>query len=203
LLCEDGTLSKPEKRLCVQPVFIRSNADDPSPTGTSFNTLLANANNIWRKCCIQFDAEDPIYIDNSSYKTITEDSAEESDLRAEVDCDDCIEIFVVDKWSPEDAHGGGATWSGGTADAKIITADSNLPIDQNHLAHELGHVLNLKHPGCATATRPAGCDDSVMEPSGFHNDNPPEQCTSNCNNASNPLLRTTFSRCCIEPELDE
>lgn len=136
--------------------------------------MLENANEIWGKCCIRFDAVDPIYIDNSLYKTITEDSTEESDLRAEVDADDCIEIFVVDRWSPADAHGGEDTWSQGTTNGKIITADSNLPIDQNHLAHELGHVLNLKHPGCAIETHPEGCEDSVMEPSGFQNDNSPE-----------------------------
>ena len=71
------------RKLLVQPVFIRNNNQDPSPTGVAFNTLLSNANIVWQKCCIQFDALPPMYINNSSYRVITaagnQTSAEESE----------------------------------------------------------------------------------------------------------------------------
>lgn len=176
------------KHLPLRPVFIQSPSRFSRVTGESFYPMLDTANEIWGKCCIHFDALcPPRYINNDDYRVLT--AAEAPDLRNEVDEDDAIEIFVVERWDPVDQYGGGATWSSGTAAAQIITCDNQLPLNQNHLAHELGHVLGLGHPGGGGTLTP-GCADSIMEPSGFYADNPSEQCRKNCLNASNPLLCT-------------
>lgn len=174
------------KHLPIRPVFIVG----PNVTGESFYPMLDTANEIWGKCCIHFDALcPPRYINNDAYRVLTE--AEASNLVNEVDEDDAIEIFVVERWDPVDQYGGGGTWGSGMGSAKIITCDNQLPLNQNHLAHELGHVLGLLHPGddVRGALTP-GCVGSIMEPSGFYADNPSEQCSKNCHNASNPFLCT-------------
>jgi hypothetical protein len=65
------------------------------------------------------------------------------------------------------------------------------------LAHELGHVLGLGHPGDTTDSLVDGCVGSVMEPSGFFADNPGVQCEDNCQNASNPHLRLRPGKYCL------
>jgi hypothetical protein len=189
------------RHLPVQPVFIRNNDQDPSPSGVSFNTLLANANTIWQKCCIQFDALTPIFVNNSSYRILSE--SEMQNLRNEVNVVDAIEIFVVDAFDPVAIAntGGGSTWSGGTANAKIITGDNQLPLNQHHLGHELGHVLKLDHPGSSDPAFIPGCSNTVMEPSGFFADNPDEQCGKNCLSATNPLVQSHWHWCRIKPDI--
>ena len=108
---------------------------------------------------------------------------------------------MVERFDPVDRFGGGATWSSGTTNAKIVTGDNQLPVNQNHLGHELGHVLNLDHPGTASGSLIPGCDNTIMEPSGFYADNPDAQCPSNCSNATNPLISTQFRVCCVRPEV--
>jgi hypothetical protein len=175
--------------LPIRPVFIGRPSALPylnRPTGASFYPLIDRANEIWRKCCIQFNVLcPPRYVEDADYRVLT--TGETSALRNEIDEENAIEVFVVSTWDPEDQYGGGATWSSGTADSKVITADNQLPLNENHLAHELGHVLGLGHPG-ADDDLVDGCVGSIMEPSGFYADNPSEQCWSNCRNASNPLL---------------
>lgn len=186
---------RPRKQLCVQPVFISPNGATPS-TGSDFYPLLARANEIWAKCCVQFVAKcPPIYVDEQDYRIST--TAEASAFKNEVDVNDAIEVFVVERLDPEDTWGGGATWGSGTAAAKIVTGDNQLPLNRNHLAHELGHVLGLGHPGDTTDGLTDGCDGSVMEPSGFFADNPEFQCQDNCNNAANPLLCTIPWQWCL------
>lgn len=93
-----------------------------------------------------------------------------------------VEVFFVEVSDPVGLHGGGVCYSGGTANTKIITYDTNLPINLYNLAHELGHALNLSHPpGNSTP-------GSLMEPSGFCADNPALMSNQNCDNASNPLF---------------
>lgn len=181
------------KELCVQPVFIAADGATP-PTGSDFYPLLARANEIWSTCCIQFTAKCPKYVNNQDYRVSTQ--AEAVAFKDEVDVDDAIEVFVVERLDPEDTWGGGATFGSGTAAAKIVTGDNQLPLNKNHLAHELGHVLGLGHPANPGGLV-AGCDGSVMEPSGFFADNPDFQCLSNCRNAANPLLTSVPYRLCI------
>jgi hypothetical protein len=70
-------------------------------------------------------------------------------------------------------------------------------VNQNHMAHELGHVLALGNPGNSGDNLVDGCAGSVMEPSGFFADNPGVQCDANCQNDSNPLLRLRPGKYCL------
>lgn len=199
--------------LCIQPVFIRSGPADPSPTGENFLALMNNSRDIWIKCCRTFTVRDPIYVNDTSYKILDpsstdgDNSPDEAEaLMDEVDphgTNDCIEVFVASRWDGVEWDGGGATWSSGTAAAKIVTVDQQLDVpcagtgscascgalNQNHLAHELGHVLNLCHPAnCPDPARPRGTATTIMEPSGWCADNPDSQSRHNCVSASNPLV---------------
>lgn len=209
--CPFGTTAR--RTICVQPMFVRTGPSDSSPTGSSLPTLMENAEGIWAKYCITFDVQEPIYVDDADLKVLM--TSEASELRATVDDDDCIEVFFIASWSPEDTYGGGAAWSGGTASAKIIIADNVLDVEPpsyNNPAHELGHALGLCHPVGVGSCGLAGGDYSisppvyatlgpVMEPSGFYCDNPSDQSLFNSENASNPLLVTMTKSCCPTPEI--
>jgi hypothetical protein len=197
----------PVKRLCVQPVGIKESETDPSPTGTALPALMAEAEEMWERACVRFDVRDFVYVVNPDWKTLSGNtdgttSAEESDLMDSVDTDDCVEIFFVEAWDPEGVHGGGATWSSGTAAAKIITSDENdNGIDFHHLAHELGHALNLAHPGDGDpGSLVDGSEGTVMCPSGWLRDNPDVQSAENADNASNPLLTFPLEFCCKDTD---
>lgn len=183
----------PQKELWVQPVFISPDGATP-PTGSDFYPLLARANEIWAKCCVRFRAKCPRYVDKQEYRISTQ--AEATAFKDEVDVADAIEVFMVERLDPETLWGGGATFASGTATAKIVTGDNQLPGNDNHLAHELGHVLGLDHPNNPGGLID-GCVGSVMEPSGFFADNPEFQCRFNCRTASNPLLNFVLYRYCI------
>ncbi|MGZ5436557.1 MAG: hypothetical protein ACXWID_14645 [Pyrinomonadaceae bacterium] len=179
-------------RLCIQPVRIRSGAADPSPTGAGLAFGRPGANTQWGKADVVFQVRDWMFINNAGLKVATED-AEEDTIRDSIDVADCIEIFFVENFDPEGLHGGGATWRSGLAGAQIISSDGNATfgVDLTHLAHELGHVLNMGHPG-----DPRGLYDSstntLMCPSGWHNDNPKRNSRDNASNISNPLLIWTI-----------
>jgi len=211
--------------LCIQPVFIGSGAGDPQATGEAFEELMSNSKEIWGKCCIFFWVRDPVYVNNYSYKVISpSDGAdpgispdEAQDLMDEYDDPDCIEVFMAERWGSGGWDGGGATWSSGQAAAQIVTVDEQLDVpcsgarscrscgslNRNHLAHELGHVLNLLHPGDSRSGMETGTAGSVLEPSGWCADNPASQSEDNCNNASNPLiyLSTHFGTCEYDCEI--
>lgn len=185
----------PARQLCIQPVFIAANGSTP-PTGADFYPGLRRANELWAPCCIEFVAKcPPIYIDKQQYRISTENEARA--FKDEVNVADAIEVFIVERFDPEDTWGGGVTFGSGTAGAKIVSGDNQLPLNENHMAHELGHVIGLIHPGDARPGVVAGCDGSLMEPSGFFADNPDFQCEGNCNNASNPLLCSVPHRWCF------
>jgi hypothetical protein len=217
--------TSPTEILLVQPVFIGTGPSDPSATGTVYNTLLERSAEIWDRCgtvrCISIRSRTPIYINNNAYRVLNSE-AEAAALRAEVNVADSVEIFVVEQWDPY-FDGGGACWSSGTASAKIVTCDQQLAVpcpmpvglwgcsvgaggscgDVNyyHLAHELGHALNLLHPGEYRAGMVAGSSGSIMEPSGFCRDNPDVQSAKNCRSASSPLLYTGRSTCAGSPDI--
>jgi hypothetical protein len=217
----------------IQPVFIGTGPTDPDRTGTAFDDLMTKAHEIWDRCgterCLKFTVLEPIYLNEPAYKVLDDDT-EAADLRAEVNEDDAVEVFVVREMSTALAcyWGGGASFSSGTAANKIVTCDQQLsvpcpcPVDCQdycpcggcgvdastcgavnpyHLAHELGHTLDLSHPPDASSTV-----DSIMEPSGFCCDNPDVQSAKNCRNAENPLLYWTFctdADCSGSPDIND
>jgi hypothetical protein len=213
--------SVPSEILTVQPIFIGSGRDDPDVTGTAFDTLIRRAYDLWNRCgtvhCIRILVNRPIYINNDVYRVL-DDEAEVTRLRSEVNIDDAVEIFVVERFDSALAvdWGGGGTWSSGTESAKIVTCDQQLDVpcpppcgygdcgdvNYNHLAHELGHVLNLDHPDGSYGMGPS-TPGSVMEGSGFCRDNPDRQSARNCRNASNPLLYWGRSLCAESPDISD
>ncbi len=185
------------RRLCLQPVKIRANALDLSATGAGFAFGFPGAVTQWGKSDVVFSTRPWMFINNGSLK-VASAGAEETAIRAAVQTDDCVEVFFVENFSPVSLHGGGATWASGTASAQVITSDGNAVggIDLTHLAHELGHVLALHHPGVGApnASWPDltdGNSGTLMCPSGWMNDNPKKNSQGNKTHTANPLL--TFS----------
>ncbi|MBT4404153.1 MAG: hypothetical protein HOH56_04255 [Acidiferrobacteraceae bacterium] len=185
------------RKLCLQPVRIQSSATDPDPTGDGLAFGLPGAETQWGKADVIFDVRDWQTVTNEDWKISSSDD-EEDDIRASVKDDDCIEIFFVENNDPVSDHGGGATWGGGLASSQIITSDgNNNGIDFTHLAHELGHVMGLAHPGMGTpnANWPNLIDPSsgtLMCGSGWMNDNPAINSQENKDNISNPLFTFSF-----------
>lgn len=177
------------RKLCLQPVRIRAAATDVSTTGAGLAFGLPQAKNEWAKTDVTFEIRPWKTITNAALK-IVDNSTEESQIRASVQDDDCIEVFFIENFNPVDTHGGGATWASGTASAQIISSDGNATggIDFTHLAHELGHVLALGHPSGSTGLV-SGNTGTLMCPSGWHHDNPTKNSLGNKLHQGNPLLR--------------
>ncbi len=217
-------LLRPAQILKIQPVFIGTGPTDPNRTGRAFDELMRQARELWARCgtvrCIDFSVNDPIYLDKPAYKVL-ESTAEADNLTNEVNVTDAVEVFVVDRMTFVCDWGGGKCYSLGTAAAKIVSCDQQLSVpapcpcpdycpstcppcppcqtgalNYYHLAHELGHALNLYHPPHSSST--AG---SIMEPSGFCCDNPNVQSAKNCRNASNPLLYWGSAFCLGKPDI--
>jgi len=222
-------LFQPAEVLRIQPVFIGTGPSDPSATGTAWDDLMKRAHELWSRCgsvrCIRFLVNAPVYLNKPAYK-ILETETEAGNLRAEIDVVDAVEVFVVDRMNFACSWGGGACFSSGTASAKIVTCDQQLAIpspcpcpgycpatcppcppcqtgavNDYHLAHELGHALDLAHPPGPTASLAASTVGSNMEPSGFCCDNPNVQSAKNCRNASNPLLFWGTGLCFGTPDI--
>jgi len=207
--------------LRIQPVFIGTGPDDDTATGSSYLTLMRRAASMWSRCgserCISFSYNPPIYIDEDQYRVI-DNETEFWNFSNEIAVDDAVEIFFAEQLETTLAvdYGGGGTYNSGTESARIVTCDQQLDVpcpapcghgscgDVNyyHLAHELGHVLNLDHPDGAYGLAPSTAN-SVMEGSGFCLDNPNAQSAMNCRNASNPLLYWGESICWGTPDIDD
>jgi hypothetical protein len=188
------------KNLCLQPVRFRSAWWDFFPTGLGLAFGMPGAKKEWGKADVTFTVRDWMTVTNGALKVAT--AAEEPTILGTVNVDDCVEVFFVENFDPESAHGGGATWSGGTASAKIISSDGNATfgVDLTHLAHELGHVLDMGHPGAGIAGMFDPSTNTLMCPSGWHNDNPKRNSVDNKNHVDNPLL--TFSLKTVGPAPD-
>ena len=90
------------------------------------------------------------------------------DIPTSVDVD-LIEVYLVDKL--DDSRGGGVAQQCGSSSAYIVLEIDHLPYNRFLLAHELGHVLGLRHPdgttgtgACNNADLPYGSTCAVMVP---------------------------------------
>lgn len=210
-------LLEPARKLCVQPVrIVRIRVIHNSwgwpyfvfeTTGAGLAFGRPGVKEQWEKADIVFTYREWKNVWDSGYWVTTGgNSVEETNLRAEVDDDDCIEVFFVDDFDPVHSHGCGATWGGGTAGSKIISSDINARngIDFTHLAHELGHVVGLKHPGdTATASMTPASTGTLMCPSGCDNDNPTRNSQENKDNAANPLFQFAFKWLTAGPDCED
>lgn len=180
------------RNLCLQPVRFKSSSTDLNPTGAGLAFGMAGANIQWDKADVTFTVREWKTIIDSDLK-IVDNSTEEGEIRLKVQDDDCIEIYFIENFNPEDTHGGGGTWASGTASSQIISSDGNATggIDFTHIAHELGHVLALGHPSGSPGLV-SGNTGTLMCPSGWHRDNPTINSQGNKINAENPLLTFTF-----------
>jgi hypothetical protein len=142
----------------LQPVFFKSSAADPAPTGASWARRLRASRTIWGKLGVSFTTLSAIEKIDAPNKTAGATPAEIHRIRA-TQSGPGIEVFMVD--NDLAVVGGGATAFSGTANAQVIVSDRGT--SNTLLAHELGHVLiSAAHP-------PAGGDPgTIMDGSGSH-----------------------------------
>jgi hypothetical protein len=181
------------RRLVVQPVGFRSSATDPTPSGGTAAAQVATAQSVWGKSCIEFQVAATHLITDATLKTSSDLAA----IRAAyTDADPgVIEVFFVENSLP--GVGGGSAGAIGVASCKPVIAEPNSgnPV---LLAHELGHVLGLFHPG-AGSNSDAG---TVMAPTGSAMVAGTTFVTHfMCVNIGNPVLQTLATPCCLTHDI--
>ncbi len=181
------------RRLIVQPVGFRSSATDASPSGSTSAAQLATAQTVWDKACTDLDIRATVTITNATLKT----SSSLTDIRnAYTDSDpSVIEVFFVD--NPLPGIGGGSAGAIGVASCKPVIAEPNggNPV---LVAHELGHVLNLLHPGTGSNSDPG----TVMAPTGSAMISGTQLVTHiMCTSIANPVLQTATTACCFTHDI--
>ena len=188
-----------ERTLTIQPVGFRSSNSDASPSGSSLNFQMMGANAVWSKCCINFNVLPIHYITNASLKT----SSNINNIRASYTSPNAnaIEVFFVDNNLP--AQGGGVANACNSILGNIVMSDNNAGNPQL-LAHELGHILGLGHPGATFAGCTEPDDNTVMTPSGSPAvPNSTNNTHWNCINIANPALSTSASTCCLTHDIPD
>lgn len=174
--------------LRCRPVFFRSSATDPNPTGFTSAAQFATAQTVWDKGCIDIDILAEHEVTDATLKTSSDLTA----IRAAFTdpATDIIEVYFVDNLLT--ATGGGNAGAIGTAACKVVLAEPSAgnPV---LLAHELGHVLGLLHPpgtGSELGT--------VMQPTGSAS-NPGTEFVTHpmVLNIANPVLDTLTTVCCL------
>ena len=186
-------IASSRRQLIIQPVAFQSSATDASPSGSTSAAQLATAQTVWSKSCIDFVIRSTVTITNSTLKT----SSNVTDIRnAYTDSDpNAIEVFFVQ--NALSAQGGGTAGAIGVASCKPVIAEPNSgnPV---LVAHELGHVLNLLHPGTGSNSDPG----TVMAPTGSAMA-PGTQLVTHimCTSIANPVLQTTTTACCFTHDI--
>lgn len=168
--CEPGSA----RQVTVQPVFFRDNAADPAPTGVSFQSRMQVTRDIWAKLGVQFTTNAPIMRNDATHK---HSGANNNQIRAvaALRTGPGVEVFVVDNDLPNNGGGGTLMRPPGPA-SQIVLSDRGT--SNTLLAHEMGHVLGLNHPGFGSAHD--GEANTIMQPSGS-------------NSAVNPTRNTTLN----------
>ena len=174
------------RSLDVQPVCLRTDASDASPTGATWSSRFDEANRIWGKLGVTFNALSAVTID-TALKTRGGNLAERNRIRA-LRSGSGVEVFMVD--NDMNGSGGGAATGSGTAAAKVVIADRGT--SDTLLAHELGHVLGLGHNGNRSDP------NTIMDPSSSH---------STANPTRNTMVNYGFIRfpaasgsTCLDPD---
>lgn len=153
------------RTLDLQPVFLRTDPTDPSPTGATWTARLTASNQIWGKLGVSFVELSPLTID-TPLKTAGGSNADIAAIRA-LRRAAGVEIFLVD--NDMTASGGAATGfdpatnTGCGPDGNVVMSDRGT--SNTLLAHELGHVLGLDHPTDLPPLNP-GDPNTILEPSG-------------------------------------
>jgi Domain of unknown function (DUF4157) len=158
----------------IRPVFFRNDPgkDDPNPTGKSLAPRLQEANRIWGKCGVEFQAEKPKMVEDSQSK-IAGNKHEELNAveRAYGKKGTGPQVFFLD--NDLSFVGGGRT--GPNIGASVATGDDARIMLSDHgsndrlLAHELGHAMGIAfHPDVAKFLP----KNSIMQPSGVSKTNP-------------------------------
>ena len=148
------------RNLELQPVFLRSAANDPDPTGGIWVGQLTKANEIWSKLGVTFtQRSNPVMITNAAMKTSGTTNAQQNALGA-LHNGPGIEVVFVDNAL---ANAGGASTLGAGNNSNVVMSDFTTA--DTILAHELGHVLS-NGGGHPPAT---GVANSIMVPSGSPN----------------------------------
>jgi len=166
--------------------------EDPwktGPKGLAFGQ--PQATHEWSKANVVFAWKPLVYVNNGNYKVL-DDDAEEDAFVASYSDPFSIEVFFAEQFVPEASSGGGYCNNCGTASAYVLSTEKMIDcgVDITHLAHELGHVLALRHPslGPPPAGRTAGSEGSLMCGSGYERDNPRRNTQQNSDGVQNPLL---------------
>lgn len=185
----DPCVASMRRTITVQPVGFRTGPMDPSPSASTAAAQLATAQAVWNKGCIDINIRPTVFIDNATLKT----SSDQTAIRAAyTDADPAvIEIFFVQ--NALTGSGGGNSGAIGVASCKAVIAEPNggNPV---LVSHELGHVLNLLHPGAGSNSDPG----TVMQPTGSAMNPGTNLVTHNmCISIANPVLGTTTTACCF------
>ncbi len=163
------------RTLDLQPVLLRTDPADASPTGRSWIRRFNEANVIWGKLGVTFVERAPVTID-TPLKTGGNTAADQAAIRA-LRAAAGVEIFLVDNDMP--AEGGGVT-EGAPLAARCVVGNiilSDRGTSVTILAHELGHILGIRHPGVAPNP---GDPATIMEPSGSNSvENPTRNTMAN------------------------
>lgn len=181
------------RRMVIQPVGFRDSATDANPSGSTAAAQLGTAQAVWGKACINFQVNSIHLITDATLKTSSDLTAIRNSFTDS--SPNVIEMFFVANSLP--AIGGGQAGGIGVASCKPVIAEPNggNPV---LVAHELGHVLGLFHPGTGSNSD-AG---TVMAPTGSAM-NPGTNTVTHfmCVSIANPVLTTLTETCCLTHDI--
>eukprot|EP00051_Salpingoeca_urceolata_P032492 m.15998 g.15998 ORF g.15998 m.15998 type:complete len:542 (-) comp5135_c0_seq1:187-1812(-) len=183
---------------CVQWLWVPDLAPT-GPAGLAFGQPMADE--LWAQAGIQLEWAELKYIYRDDLKVCDTTPAGSSEYDELMDFgandDEYVDVYFAREFAPSHtAKGGGATRASGSANARITTTEKMIEegVDITHVAHEIGHAVNLDHPGQPFGLA-ASSEGTLMCASGYGKDNPRVQSQENADNAASPLfqyiIRTT------------
>jgi hypothetical protein len=183
--------------LDLQPVFLRTGPGDVAPTGNSWNRRLNEANVIWGKLGVTFHDLGAITVD-TPLKTAGGTAAEQTAIRA-LRSGAGVEVFLVENDMPAD--GGASTLpaigAGCGATGSIVMSDRGT--SDTLLAHELGHVLGLDHPGDPPPFNAAD-PNTVMDVQAGSTNSTPDPTRNTIGNFHKILCPPGTATTCLHPD---